>query len=204
MTLVVVTPPALEPVTVAEAADWCRIDAAELLANTAVLTLLVQAMREYAENLTGRAFVQRTLQLNLDSWPECGIFVLPSPPLIAVASVKYTDENNVLQTLDTALYTVDDQAEPGRIVPAWMSAAWPVAIPVPNGIRVLYTCGYDEYGSPPDYTHNIPASLKLWMHARLATLYENREQLIMQNQVQIPRDFADGVLDSLVIGSRLF
>lgn len=205
MTLIVVTPPTVEPVTVAEACAWCRIDAAEQAANTSVLQLLIKAMREKAENITGRAFVQRLLQLNLDGWPESGGFELPQPPLVEVQSVKYTDEDNTLQTLSASLYTVDAQSEPGRIVPAWNAAPWPNAIAVPNSVRVLYVAGYPSYGSPStdDYTINIPASLKLWMHARLATLYENREQLIQNNQVQIPRDFADGILDDLVLGSRV-
>lgn len=201
MPLITVTPPAVEPVTLAEARAWCRIDDSDT-ANNTVLTLLIQAMREYAENLTGRAFVQRTLQLNLECLPV--EIELPLPPLVSVTSVKYTDENNTLQTLDPTLYTVDDQGEPGRVVQAWQAASWPTVIPVPDSVRVLYIAGYDELGSPPDYAGNIPASLKLWLHARLATLYENREQLVMNNQVEIPRHFADGILDSLVIGSRLF
>lgn len=202
MPLITVTPPAVEPVTLAEAREWVRLESDDT-ANTNVLTLLIQAMREYAENLTGRAFVQRTLQLNLDGWPYCGEIELPCPPLVSVTSVKYTDQDEVLQTLDSTLYQVDDVCEPGRIVQAWSAAAWPVAIAIPNSVRVLYVAGYDEYGSPPDYRYNVPAALKIWMGARLATLFENREQLIAQQRVQIPRDFADGLLDALILGGRI-
>jgi uncharacterized phiE125 gp8 family phage protein len=200
MTLIVVTPPAVEPVSVAEAKAWCRIDASD---DDSIVTLLIQAMREYAENVTGRAFVQRTLQLNLECLPTC--IELPMPPLVSVASVKYTDEDQVLRTLAADQYTVDDQKEPGRIVPAWGANAWPSAIPVPNSVRIQYVAGYPAYGSPADdYTTNVPAALKLWMRARMATLYENREQLVANNLVQIPHGFGDGFLDALVIGSRLF
>jgi len=202
MPLIVVTPPAVEPVSLAEARLWCRVDDGDT-AQDSVISMLIKAMREYAENLTGRAFVQRTLQLNLDCLPGC--IALPMPPLVSVASVIYTDLDGALQTLAAADYQVDDVAEPGKIVPAWDAAAWPAVRAVPNAVRVLYVAGYDEgSGSPTDYTANMPAALKLWMSARISTMFENREQLVNANQVAIPRHFADGYLDELIIGARLF
>jgi hypothetical protein len=43
------------------------------------------------------------------------------------------------------------------------------------------------------------------MHARLATLFNTREQLIDGRSIQeIPRDYADGILDNLILGTRYF
>jgi hypothetical protein len=58
-------------------------------------------------------------------------------------------------------------------------------------------------GSPQDLSV-IPAELKLWLRVRLATLYENREALIVGTVVnEIPRDFNDALLDPLVLGRRI-
>lgn len=207
MTVRVITPPAYEPVSLAEARLWCLEDA-DRTSQDPVLRLLIQAAREYAENLTARAFIQRGLQLVLPCWTTIlvdGLYrtgiVLPFPPFASVESIKYIDEDGVEQTLSTSLYDAHTWREPGVIVPHW-NEVWPSHRGVPDAIRVNYTAGY-AYGSPSgeaDQQSVLPASLKLWMQARIATLFENREQLITANQVKIPEHFCDGILDSLKIG----
>jgi len=203
MTLKVVTAPVYEPVKVSEFESWARISSADSQAGLA--TLLIQAMREYAENLTGRAFIPRSLQLILPGW-QCGWIELPQPPLLEVTSITYVDLDGVQQTLAADQYVVHSDREPGVVVPAWQ-VAWPAVRNVIDAVRVNYRAGYAAIGSPEDesaFQAAIPAKLKLWLHARAATFHENREQIILSNRVKIPHDFADGLLDSLVIGSRLF
>lgn len=210
MTLRVVTPPAYKPVTVAQAKEWCRIDS-DITDQDAVLALLIAAMTDYAEHLTGRAFIQRGLQLIEQGWPRVVVdgicydgFELPRAPLASVESITYIDTDGAQQTLSTDLYDVHTDREPGVIVRGYQDT-WPTVRLRPDAVKVNYTAGY-AYGSPTgeaDQQSVLPANLKLWMHARLSTLYENREQIIAATQVQIPRDFCDGLLDSLVLGSRL-
>jgi len=208
MTLQVITGPSYEPVSLAEVKDWCRVEST-VTAHDAVLTMLIQAMREEAENLTHRAFIQRTLKLTLGDWPAYttygSLIVLPFPPLISVDAFQYTDTDGTLQTLAASQYEVHTWKEPAWVVPAWQ-VTWPSIRIVPDSLQITYTAGYTP-GSPPDEQGSqdvMPAKLRLWMQARIATLFENREQLIVNNQVRIPRDFADGLLDSLTVGSRLF
>lgn len=202
MTVRTITEPSVEPVTVAEAKEWLRIESGDTTAaQDALLALLVKAMRAYAENLTGRAFVQRTLELTLPEFP-CGEIELPFPPLVSVTHVKYTDIGGELQTVDAVDYEVDAYGEPGRVQPAWLSS-WPATRGVFNAVQVRYVAGYAPTGSPTDDAENVPAAVKLWMHARLATLWRDREQLIGANRQAIPRAFADGLLDALVLGSRV-
>lgn len=203
----VITPPAFEPVTLDEAKLWCRIDD-DSTAEDADLLWLIQAMREDAENRTGRAFVRRTLRLYLDDWPwdrQYGVkIVLPYAPLlqvgsppVAVESFKYIDTDGVLQTLAADQYVVHDEYEPGFIIPEW-EETWPTIRRVPDAIQITHYAGYANANA-------IPKSVRQWMQARIATLFEQREQLVINGQVaQIPRDHVDGLLDSLVIGTRLF
>jgi uncharacterized phiE125 gp8 family phage protein len=207
-TIEVVSAPAYEPISLALFKSWFRIDADDTNHDT-VLTLLRQAMREDAENLTNRAFVSRQLRLTLDNWPlhhQYGAKIdLPFPPLISVESLKYIDSDGDLQTLDAADYVVYDQYEPGFIIPAW-GESWPTIRALPNAVQVVFTAGYAS-GSPSDEVSNqevLPAKLKLWMAAKANTLNEFREQILAGTLQQIPRNFTDGLLDSLVVGTRLF
>lgn len=211
MTVRVVTAPVYEPVTRAQAKLWAKVDT-DLSADDAIFDMLVKAMREYAENITGRTFVQRSLQLilpdtqllHIDRRTRIG-FCLPYPPLVSVSSITYIDTDGTQQTLDAADYDVHTWREPGIVVQDWNSS-WPSYRSEPDAWRLNYLAGYAP-GSPQDeaaHQEVLPAALKVWMQARLATLYRDREQLIMGNQVMIQRDFADGLLDALIVGERLF
>lgn len=211
MTVRETSAPPYEPVSLAQARAWCRVT---LTNEDDILTMLIAAMRRQAENLTGRAFVQRELELVLPAWPWCTIVVegmeyvgieLPSPPLIAVSSVSYVNTDGDVTVLAADQYTAHTWREPGFITPAWQ-VAWPAARSVPDAIRIAYSAGYAPLGSPVDeaaYQAVMPANLGLWMRARAATLFNNREQLISANTMQIPHSFMDGILDDLVVGTRI-
>ena len=204
-----VSEPVYEPVARADAKAWLRIDADDT-AHDSVVDLLIKAMREDAENLTGRAFVSRQLRLTLGCWPwdtQYGVkIVLPHAPLISVDSFQYIDTNGTLQTLAADQYAVHDEYEQAFIIPAWQ-VTWPTIREVPNALQILHTVGYAP-GSPSDEASNqevMPAKLKLWMESKIATHNEFREMILSGTIVaKIPRDFTDGLLDSLVLGARLF
>lgn len=204
----IVSEPAYEPASRAEMKRWLRIDADDT-SHDLVVDLLTKAMRRDAENLTGRAFITRQLRLYLPDWPtdpQYGHKIkLPFPPLQTVDSFQYIDEDGATQTLATTEYVVHDEYEPAFIIPAW-DVTWPTIRLVPNAIQILFTCGYAP-GSPSDEAANqevIPENMRLWMAAKAQTLNEFREQILVGQAVPIPRNFADGLLDSLIIGSRLF
>ena len=62
MSSVLVSPPAQEPVSLAEANSWLKVDGEDAL----VLSLIATA-RQAAEDYTGRAFVTQTWRLTLDT-----------------------------------------------------------------------------------------------------------------------------------------
>lgn len=185
----VITPPGSEPVTLAEARLWCRIDADDTTQD-AVLLLLIGAMRRHSEDITGRAFVRRTLQLRLRGFP-CTEIELPHPPLISVSSIEYTDGAGSDLNLNgsPSEYRVDADSVPGLVMPIY-GGAWPATRGDLASVRITYDCGYASVSG-------IPAEVRTWIQARISTIYDNREHLIHNNQVEIPRDFADGLLDYL-------
>lgn len=206
--LEVLSQPAYEPVSLTVMRQWMRVDAADT-SYDAVLAMLRKAMREEAENLTHRVFVQRRFRLSLECWPLDQQYsqriYLPNPPLASVESVQYYDSSGVLQTLATDQYVVHAEYEPAFIVPAW-SVVWPTTRAVPNAVQVSFTAGYSP-GSPqdePGVQETLPEKLKLWMAAKAGTLSEFREQILAGQMSVIPRNFTDGLLDSITIGTRLF
>lgn len=212
MTIQVLTAPTYLPVTLAEAKAWCRVDS-DITAHDAVITGLLKTMTAYAEHLTGRAFMPRTLRLLMPGWPQfstmgyCGPGIeLPQPPLIEVTSVTYLDEDGVRQTLAADQYDVHAWREPAAIIPAYQ-VVWPAYRPALDAIQVNFRAGYPESGSPSDEAAQQagqPPALKTWMQARLATLFDQREQVVIGRTVAaLPRAFADGLLDELVLGSRV-
>jgi uncharacterized phiE125 gp8 family phage protein len=208
-TIEVVSEPAYEPVSSAEAKRWLRIDADDT-DHDLVVDMLIKAMREDAENRTQRAFISRQLLLYLSDWPwhrQYGVKIdLQHPPLISVDSFQYIDTDGVLQTLAADQYVVHDEYEPAFIIPEW-EVTWPTIRRVPDAIQITFTAGYAP-GSPSDEAanqENMPGTLRLWMESKIAAHNEFREQLLAGAAVtEIPRDFTDGLLDSLIIGSRLF
>ena len=211
--LQVVAAPAYEPVSLAEARRWLRLplEAEDTdTANTSTLQLLIKAMREDAENLTFRAYIQRTYRLNIDGWPlddHYGTGIeLPMPPAASITHLKYVDSDGATQTLATDQYVLHEELEPAKIIPA-DGVTWPTVRFQPNAVQVTYVAGYAP-GSPSDEASNqevMPGALRLWMQTKLATLYEQREQLIIGTIVaKLPRDFTDGLLDRLIIGDRIF
>ena len=190
--VVVVTAPSFEPVTLAEAKLWCRVDDDDR-SQDAVLQMLIIAMREYAEHLTGRAFASRTLELRLDAFPDAEI-ELPQAPLNSVTSIEYVNDDG-LQNLNGSptAFQVDTGSIPGRIAPL-VGSSWPSSSgDALAAVRIRYVAGYPNPNA-------IPKLVRLWMQARISTLFENREQIITEGQVQkLPRDFVDGLLDGLKV-----
>lgn len=210
MNLRVITPPVAYPVTLSEAKEWCRVDDDDT-SQDGTLNMIIAAAVRFAENrLTGRAFVERVLEVSYDNDDYCaacccGYIELPYPPLLYVESINYTDVDSVERVWSAGNYEADTASEPGRIRPV-LGASWPSVKSVFNAWRVRYRAGYRPTGSPTDLTDNsyLPADMRVWMNSRICTTYENRAQLGDMRQIELPRSVVDAWLDDLVVGTRFF
>lgn len=175
-----VTDPAVEPITLAEARAHLRLEATGSPAaheDDDYVSALITAAREKVEADTGRALVQRTLKLRLNTWSES--IELPYAPLLSVSSVKYYDNDGTLQTLSSSVYDVYTDEAPGGIRLAY-NQSWPNHRAQENAIEITYVAGYaDDGASPTDYRANIPVSIKQAMYLIIGDLYENREAKIV-------------------------
>lgn len=166
-----VTGPAEEPVTRAEAKLWARI-AASLTADDATVDALITAARRHIEDVTGRITVNQTWKLILDTWPRGRAVRLPLAPLVSVTHVKVYDSAGAATTMDSADYIVDTANEPGRIV-LKDDADWPspsAGLQEANAFEVQFVAGYGADAS------SVPEELKTAVKMIVAHLYENREE----------------------------
>jgi uncharacterized phiE125 gp8 family phage protein len=159
----VVTPPAAEPITLAEAKLQCRVTGS---AEDALLEPLITAAREAFEAEANVALVTRTLRLTVDGFGVKPIR-LPFPPAASISSVKYIDAAGVQQTLDAAEYVLDGSRQPAVLRTAY-GRSWPTVRLQHAAVEVEYVAGF---GGPADVPELAKAAIKLL----LGHLFSNRE-----------------------------
>jgi uncharacterized phiE125 gp8 family phage protein len=183
MGLTLKTAPAAEPVTLAEAKLHCKVDVSD---DDTLITALIVAARQQAEHRTERALITQQWEYTLERFPAR--IELPRPALVSVQSVKYLDDNGVLQTLANTEYQVVISELVGYIQPAY-GKSWPACRVQPDSVVVAYTCGYGDAAA-------VPVSIKGWIKMAVATMYAQREAIITGTIVaEVPRDFFAGLLD---------
>lgn len=201
MPLVLVTPPAEEPVSLAEAKLHLRVDFAD---DDALITALISAARQAAETLTGRQIVTARWKLVLDSFPGLSLMGVPAGqtfslpghaillhkcPVQSIVSIQYLDMTGSLQTLASNSYTADFACEPARITPVF-GQIWPVCLPQIGAVSVTFDAGYGA-------ATTVPEGLKSWIKLRVGSLYAHREEVAVVSRGRVELlPFIDGLLDS--------
>lgn len=182
------TDPATEVATVAEMDIFLRGDNVLESVDGELLTTLIQAAREYAEEFTRRAFITQTWTAYMDRWPQtkdplgwwdgvregsiamgqANSLTLPIGPLQSVTSVSTFDDDNTETTFDAVNYFLNTTRTPGEII-LNTEATWPVFTRNRNGVKVVYVCGYGDNAT------DVPAPLRTAVKMLAAHWYENRE-----------------------------
>lgn len=198
-----ITPPAGEPILLAEAKLQCNIDHDE---DNFLLVGQIIAARQHVEDHTSRALMTQTWDVYLPCFP-CGDIVLPFGNLQAVTEFAFTNtagSTTVWTVAGTDLtYSgvtvahVDTISEPGRIVLAY-GQSWPSdTLKTANPIRVRFTCGY---GDAEDVPEVIKAAIKL----QVRSLYDNRSEVVVGESAAVDSKVLAKGVDSLLANHRLY
>jgi uncharacterized phiE125 gp8 family phage protein len=163
MPSILLTGPAAEPVTLAEAKLFLRVEHDD---DDDLIEALIAGSRIHVEAQTHRALITQSWRLVRDSWPENGrIGVLPVP-LASIVAARTYDAAGAAHTFDTAAFALDKSGAPALL------AFTPGALPVPGrataGIEIDITAGYGASAE------SVPEPLRQAVRLLTAHWYENR------------------------------
>lgn len=178
------TAPTDTAVSTVEAKLHLRVDGSD---EDTLISALVMAATEAAEQRTGRSLMPQRWTLTLDAFP-C-VVELTRVPVTSVVSVKYDDINGVEQTLAVDQYVLHNADEYGvaKITPAY-GLTWPSTRAAPGAVRIEFAAGYANAAA-------VPAAIKSWIQLMIGAMYTNREAEVVGNGGAISLGFADRLLD---------
>lgn len=151
--------PVVEPISLAEAKDFMRIDP-DYNFDDAIISIMISANREYLEQELGLSLVPKIGLKYKYTKPCCGYrgtgIYLPYGPVNSAIATYNTDGSN---------YELVNEG-PDEYYPYYRFSA---------SVNVVYNAG--------NWEGNFPASLKLALLMMVATNYENRENFVIGETV---------------------
>jgi uncharacterized phiE125 gp8 family phage protein len=195
--LELITGPTSEPVLTDDAKLWTVIGND---ADDALLNMLIPAARAHVERITGKALLEQTWKLWLDSFPGGDYFEIPKAPVSSVTSIKYYQaDGSAAVTISPSVYEVDTYSTVPRVVLAYQQS-WPVAIlRSTRGVEVEFVAGYEDFDH---LAASQDVELRLPILMLVAHWYANREAVSMERMVTpatVPLAF-----DALVQNHKLY
>jgi len=165
MTITTLTPPASEPVSLAEAKLYLRIDHAH---EDVLIETLIAAAREAVEAGIGRALITRRVRESLDIWVREAAqgAVLGLGPVTDVIAVRLLADNGTQSVLEPDRYRLEGHRDRPRLV---FASGVPATLREIGGIEIEYDCGF------ADDAANLPVALRLATLQIVASLYELRQ-----------------------------
>ena len=171
-----VTAPATEPVTLADAKAYLRLeDSSPANADDAALATMISAAVEWAEGFTRRALITQTWAYTLPAFPV-GAVELPLGRCLGVQSVAYVTDAGAVATLAgpssspaaTVGFREDlNSDQGGQVMPLW-GGDWPsTRDDEPSAVTITYRAGYGNAAA-------VPAAIRQAILYRVADLYEHR------------------------------
>ncbi len=166
------TPPSEEPVTLAEVKAALRIDHSD---EDDVIEREIKTAREWVEEYLERPIVTQTITGATDRFSRR---MELKPNLQSIAEIRYTDADGVEQTLDSAVYALDDYALVGAVYLA-PDQEWPSTRGEPFDVQVDFVAGY---GAAVD----VPSRVKSAVIAAVGDRLENRENSAPSDRYEVP------------------
>lgn len=166
----VITEPAEEPITLAEAK--AQINAPNALDDDYLSSAIVAA-RQWVEHHIERSLVTQTLQLSLDAFPS--EIELLRGPAQSITSIVYIDSNGAEQTLASDQYGLDSSG-PLYNRRDWVlraiGAEWPDTYATELAVKVNYVAGFGA-------ASEVPQLIKQAIKLLVSDFYEHREETVI-------------------------
>jgi uncharacterized phiE125 gp8 family phage protein len=104
MSSILLTAPATEPLSLAEAKAYLRVETGD---DDAVIGALIAGSRIHVEAQTRRALITQSWRISVDAWPDDGRLMILPAPLQALTAARVYDFDNAAYALDTAAFVLD-------------------------------------------------------------------------------------------------
>lgn len=177
MSSILLNAPAVEPLSLAEAKAFLRVDTAD---DDALIAALIAAARLHVETRTGLALVTQRWRMVLDRWPDNGRIAVRPAPLVALSAARVLDFDGEVRALDTQAFVPD----PGDSTLSFMPRSLPVPTRLAAGIELDVSLGFGEAAS------DVPEPLRQAIRLLTAYWYENRGAVAGGASSPPPRDAA--------------
>ncbi|WP_257098730.1 head-tail connector protein [Pseudovibrio flavus] len=165
MSTLLLTPPATEPVTLADVHMHLRLSHTH---EDGLLTTLIKAARQQVEQKTGRALIAQKWRLYLDKLPQDRCIRLPHAPLASLVELSLYDPSGMQHVIGAGQILTDPASNPPRVK---LQGPVPFALREMMGVEVDYIAGY---GSLPE---EVPESLRTAVLMLVAFWYERRSHV---------------------------
>ena len=171
MSLKIVTPPAVEPISLTEAKKHLRLavddaDAVAYTAEDAAITRIITQAREYVEHQGLHSLITQTWDYYLDAFPVENFIRLPLPPLQSVTSISYIDADG-----EDAVFTDFEVLTHSGKIKKTYGIDWPVIYPE-SEIAIRFVCGFGADGE------DVPARLMGAIYLLINHWHENSSESI--------------------------
>jgi len=165
MTSYLLAGPALEPVSLAEAKAFLKIDDE---AEDGLIATLITAARLHVEGVTGKALMAQTWRVICDRWPEDRTVRLPVRPFRSLAAVTAYDADGVPHDVPLAQFL----SEPERLLLPADVAGMP-ALRERQGIEIDYVAGFGETAG------DVPMDIRQALLTLVAHWHEHRDAVVI-------------------------
>jgi len=169
MSLQRISGPAAEPVTLAEAKAFARVDGS---GEDGAITAMIAAARLAFERETGLVLLHQDWEWTLDRFPEPGLegrrtLELPLAPIVDIDEFLVRDNAGAETDIPPADYVLDVAAPLPRLVEKGRGL-WPAPKASAAGVRLAFTAGFGASAS------NVPADIRQAILELVAHAYERR------------------------------
>lgn len=163
MTMTLLTPPALEPVTLAELRQFLRLGDNS---DYDLLNRLLKAARETLEARTGLALINQTFRFHADGWPGNGIVRLAKYPVRSVSAVAALLVDGTSVAIAGHDLHLSTRARPARL---YLAERHRPVHPF-RGLAIDFVAGFGETGNevPDALRHAVMTLVAHWYEMRSA------------------------------------
>jgi uncharacterized phiE125 gp8 family phage protein len=169
---VLVTPPAVKPVSLDEVKRNCNIDHGDDDALIDGYIDAAVALLDGYGGTVGQALVNQSWAVSMPGF--CGRMRLPVGPLVSVTSIQYYNSSNVQATASSALYAAHSDAL-GPYITLKSGQSWPTVYGRDDAVTVTWVAGHGAAAA------DVPASIRQAMLLLVGHWYQNREAVNIGN-----------------------